>query len=67
MSHAILNQVCEPAGPGFEITMMNADPKKAFKQSQCIHTARGGFGTREETCLQNWFLGNCGETQLANG
>lgn len=58
--------MCEPAGPGFELTIKNADPKKAFKENQCIHTGRGGYGTREEICLQNWFMGRCGETQLAN-
>lgn len=57
--------VCEPAGPGFENTQRNADPKRAFKISQCIHTARGGYGTREEICHQNWFMGNCGESQIA--
>lgn len=57
--------VCEPAGPGFENSKLNADPKLAAKYSQCIHTAVGGFGTRERICHQNWMMGSCGEAQAA--
>lgn len=51
------------AGPGFD-GGKNADPKMAAIRSQCIHTASGGYGTRERTCHQNWLMGNCGETQI---
>lgn len=54
--------VCEPAGPGFEKN--NDDPKLAAQNSQCIHTAAGGYGTREQICHQDWWMGNCGESQL---
>lgn len=55
--------VCEPAGPGFDGSK-NADPKMAAINSQCIHTASGGYGTRERACHQNWLMGNCGESQV---
>ncbi|XP_031640237.1 uncharacterized protein LOC116352087 isoform X2 [Contarinia nasturtii] len=55
--------LCEPAGPGFD-GLRNADPKMAAVHSQCIHTASGGYGTRERTCHQNWNMGNCGESQI---
>lgn len=51
------------AGPGFD-GGKNADPKMAAIHSQCIHTASGGYGTRERTCDQNWLMGNCGEQQI---
>lgn len=51
------------AGPGFD-GGKNADPKMAAIRSQCIHTASGGYGTRERTCHQNWLMGNCGEQQI---
>lgn len=56
--------VCEPAGPFFD-NRRNADPKMAAINSQCIHTASGGYGTRERSCNQNWLMGNCGESQVA--
>lgn len=56
--------MCEPAGPGFENAKLNADPKLAAQNSQCIHTASGGYGTRERICHQNWSMGNCGESQV---
>lgn len=56
--------VCESAGPGFD-GGKNADPKLAARNAQCIHTAAGGFGTRERNCHQNWLMGNCGESQVA--
>lgn len=62
-SFLLLFAVCEPAGPGFDGSK-NADPTMAAKQSQCIHTASGGYGTRERTCHQNWLMGNCGESQI---
>lgn len=55
--------VCEPAGPGFD-NPKDADPKMAAINSQCIHTASGGYGTRERNCHQNWIMGNCGESQI---
>lgn len=55
--------VCEMAGPGFD-GGKNADPKMAAISSQCIHTASGGYGTRERKCHQNWLMGNCGEIQI---
>lgn len=71
--HSLFNQkngnvfgictVCEPAGPGFDGSK-NADPKMAAINSQCIHTASGGYGTRERACHQNWLMGNCGESQV---
>lgn len=55
--------MCEPAGPGFD-GMKNSDPTTAAISSQCIHTASGGYGTRERLCHQNWLMGNCGERQV---
>lgn len=60
----VIVSVCELAGPGFDGNARNADPKRAAINSQCIHTASGGYGTRERTCHQNWLMGNCGESQI---
>lgn len=60
----VIVSVCELAGPGFDGNARNADPKMAAINSQCIHTASGGYGTRERTCHQNWLMGNCGESQI---
>lgn len=61
--HTHVVVVCEPAGPGFDGSK-TADPKMAAINSQCIHTASGGYGTRERACHQNWLMGNCGESQV---
>lgn len=55
--------VCDPAGPGFDGTN-TSNPTTAALNSQCIHTASGGYGTRERNCHQNWNMGNCGESQI---
>lgn len=55
--------VCDPAGPGFDGTNTSS-PITAALNSQCIHTASGGYGTRERNCHQNWNMGNCGESQI---
>lgn len=48
------------------MTTNSVDPKDAFKENQCVHTNRGGLGTTDEVCLQDWNMGDCGESQLAN-
>lgn len=56
--------MCEPAGPGFDGTSLDPDPKKGFRQVQCVHTNMGGFGTTDLNCDQDWRMGICGEHQI---
>ncbi|KAL7019636.1 hypothetical protein ACKWTF_011185 [Chironomus riparius] len=56
--------VCDPAGPGFDLGVDLGDHSLAAQNVQCIHTNSGGLGTTIKNCSQNWHMGICGTLQV---
>lgn len=56
--------LCDPAGPGFDLRPGRKDPKLSAKNVMCINTSTDK-GTRFKDCHQNWLMGYCGIHQAA--
>lgn len=55
--------ICDSAGPGFDFTSLDRDPKTGGKNVQCIQTSTS-LGTMKNACHQDWRMGSfCGMTQ----
>jgi pimeloyl-ACP methyl ester carboxylesterase len=57
--------VCDPAGPGFDLIRTTIDFRGVAKHVQCIHTSQSLGTVFSNLCHQDWRLGNCGINQDA--
>lgn len=66
LGNQVINRIdaCDPAGPGFDITLRAVDPKRAAKNVACINTSTTK-GTSMYNCHQNFLMGRCGKSQPA--